>query len=78
MKLSIVLHGKTYSVESDDQFDGQEVSELVEQFKGLLVNAGYHPESVDQYFNTEYQWFDNEDSTLEKRVKTLYGDDEIT
>ena len=76
MKLSLTLHGKTYSVESDDQFDGQEVSELVEQFKGLLVNAGYHPESVDQYFNTEYQWFDNEDSDLEKRVKTLYGDDE--
>jgi hypothetical protein len=61
MKLSIVLHGKTYSVESDDQFDGQEVSELVEQFKGLLVNAGYHPESVDQYFNTEYQWFTQEE-----------------
>tara|TARA_B100002019_G_C21195395_1_gene561119 strand:- start:132 stop:323 length:192 start_codon:yes stop_codon:yes gene_type:complete len=59
MKLSLTLHGKTYSVESEDQFDGQEVSELVEQFKGLLVNAGYHPESVDQYFNTEYQWFDS-------------------
>jgi Tat protein secretion system quality control protein TatD with DNase activity len=58
MKLSLILHGKTYSVESEDQFDGQEVSELVEQFKGLLVNAGYHPESVDQYFNTEYQWFE--------------------
>ena len=76
MKLSLTLHGKTYSVESDDQFDGQEVSELVEQFKGLLVNAGYHPSNVDELFNTEYQWFNNEDSDLEKRVKTLYGDDE--
>ena len=76
MKLSLTLHGKTYSVESDDQFDGQEVSELVEQFKGLLVNAGYHPSNVDELFNTEYQWFDNEEPTLEKRVRALYGDDE--
>ena len=58
MKLSLTLHGKTYSVESDEQFDGTQVSELVEQFKGLLVNAGYHPHSVDELFNTEYQWFD--------------------
>ena len=61
MKLSLTLHGKTYSVESDDQFDGQEVSELVEQFKGLLVNAGYHPSNVDELFNTEYQWFTQEE-----------------
>jgi Tat protein secretion system quality control protein TatD with DNase activity len=62
MKLSLTLHGKTYSVESDEQFDGTQVSELVEQFKGLLVNAGYHPESVDQYFNTEYQWFGGDEN----------------
>ena len=68
MKLSLTLHGKTYSVESDDQFDGQEVSELVEQFKGLLVNAGYHPESVDQHFNTEYQWFDTDLGTEGKEI----------
>tara|TARA_Y100000356_G_scaffold126221_1_gene123893 strand:+ start:269 stop:499 length:231 start_codon:yes stop_codon:yes gene_type:complete len=61
MKLSLTLHGKTYSVESEDQFDGQEVSELVEQFKGLLVNAGYHPSNVDELFNTEYQWFTQEE-----------------
>ena len=62
MKLSITLNNKTYSVESDEQFDGTQVSELVEQFKGLLVNAGYHPESVDQYFNTEYQWFGGDEN----------------
>jgi len=101
MKLSITLHGKTYSVESqDDEFEGEHISEVIEHFKGLLVNAGYHPSNVDEYFNTEYQWFNNEepkltedqieelievnkdiltkfeDSALEKRVKTLYGDDE--
>jgi Tat protein secretion system quality control protein TatD with DNase activity len=60
MKISITLHNKTHSVESEDQFDGQEIQEVVEQFKGLLVSAGYHPESVDIYFNTEYQWFPEE------------------
>ena len=70
------MHGKTYSVESDEQFDGTQVSELVEEFKGLLVNAGYHPNNVDELFNTEYQWFNNEESALEKRAKTLYQDDE--
>ncbi len=58
MKLSLTLHGKIYSVESENEFDDEQVSEVVEQFKGLLVNAGYHPQSVDPFFNTEYQWFD--------------------
>jgi len=57
MKLSLTLHGKIYSVESDDSFDGSDVYELAEQFKGLLVNAGYHPSNVDSLFNLDYQWF---------------------
>jgi Tat protein secretion system quality control protein TatD with DNase activity len=69
MKLSLTLHGKVYSVESDEQFDGTEVSELAEQFKGLLVNAGYHPSNVDELFNTEYQWF--EESEEEKSINQM-------
>ena len=57
MKLSLTLHGKTYSVESDDAFDGTDVYDLAEQFKGLLVNAGFHPSNVDSIFNLDYQWF---------------------
>ena len=57
MKLSLTIHGKTYSVESDDAFDGTDVYELAEQFKGLLVNAGFHPSNVDDIFNLDYQWF---------------------
>lgn len=57
MKLSLTLHGKIYSVESDEAFDGSDVYELAEQFKGLLVNAGYHPSNVDSLFNLDYQWF---------------------
>jgi len=61
MKLSLTLHNKTYSVESDEAFDGTNVTELTEQFKGLLVNAGFHPSNVDELFNTEYQWFTEEE-----------------
>ena len=62
MKLSLTLHGKTYSVESDDAFDGTDVYELAEQFKGLLVNAGFHPSNVDSIFNLDYQWFTDEEN----------------
>lgn len=62
MKLSLTLHGKTYSVESDDAFDGTDVYDLAEQFKGLLVNAGFHPSNVDSIFNLDYQWFTDEEN----------------
>lgn len=54
MKLSITLHGKTYTVDSNDEH--QTVGEVVEQFKGLLVAAGFHPANVDEYFNTDASW----------------------
>lgn len=57
MKLSLTLHNKTYSVESDGSFDATDVYELAEQFKGLLVSAGFHPSNVDSIFNLDYQWF---------------------
>lgn len=57
MKLALTLHNKTYSIESDDSFDGTDVYELAEQFKGLLVSAGFHPSNVDDIFNLDYQWF---------------------
>ena len=61
MKLSLTLHGKIYSVESDEVHDGSDVYELAQQFKGLLVNAGYHPCNVDSIFNLDYQWFAEEE-----------------
>ena len=68
MKLSLTLHEKTYSIASDEAFDGTNLNELVEQFKGLLVNAGFHPSNVDDMFNTEYQWF-----TQEERDENMQG-----
>lgn len=61
MKLSLTLHNKTYSVESSEEFDDASANELAEQFKGLLVNAGFHPSNVDALLNTEYQWFSEEE-----------------
>ena len=61
MKLSLTLHGKTYSIESDDQYDGQEIHELIDGFRGLLVNAGFHPSSIDDHFDIENKWFPDQD-----------------
>lgn len=61
MKLSLTLHNKTYSVESDDSFDGSDIYDLAEQFKGLLVSAGFHPSNVDSIFDLDYQWFTEEE-----------------
>src|SRR5210317_912980 len=68
MKLSLTLHNKTYSVETDSDFDGVNINDITEQFKGLLVNAGFHLSNVDGVFNTEYQWF-----TDEERANNLQG-----
>ena len=62
MKISLTLHNKTYSVESDEGYDHGDVYELAEQFKGLLVNAGFHPSNVDSIFNLDYQWFTDEEN----------------
>ena len=62
MKLSLTIHNKTYSVGIRRVFDGSNVYELAEQFKGLLVNAGFHPSNVDSIFNLIYQWFTDEEN----------------
>ena len=62
MKLSLTLHNKTYSIESDESFDGSNVYDLAEQFKGLLVSAGFHPSNVDSIFDLDYQWFTDEEN----------------
>ena len=76
MKLSITLNKKTYSVESEEQFDGSNINELAEQFKGLLVGAGFHPSNVDEMFNTDYQWFTQEerDENMQGHKKYNYTD----
>jgi hypothetical protein len=48
MKLTLTMNGFTHSAESEG--DDLNVEEMVYQMRGLLVLAGYHPSSVDQYF----------------------------
>jgi hypothetical protein len=43
--------------EFSSKSDAEHISEVVEQFKGLLVASGYHPETVDEYFNNVNEWF---------------------
>tara|TARA_R110000824_G_scaffold20817_10_gene78045 strand:+ start:6757 stop:6951 length:195 start_codon:yes stop_codon:yes gene_type:complete len=45
--------GGKYSAETD----AEHISAVIELFKGLLVASGYHPENVDEYFNTDEEWF---------------------
>ena len=55
MKLTLTMNGFTHSAESEG--DDLNVEEMVYQMRALLVSAGYHPNSVDQYFQEgEYVW----------------------
>jgi len=58
MKISITLYGATYSIETES--DDCNIGEVVEKIKGLLVSAGFHPNNVDERFNTECQWFEEQ------------------
>jgi len=39
------------------QNDAEHIGEVITLFKGLLVNAGYHPNTVDEYLSVEEEWF---------------------
>jgi len=54
MKLTLTHHGNIYSVETPNE--DVLLDEVIEHFRGLLVCSGYHPVSVDQHFDTNYDW----------------------
>ena len=57
MKITLEPYcGGTYTSESE----AEHISIVINQFKGLLVAAGFHPHTVDDYFNEE-AWFEEED-----------------
>ena len=66
MKLSLTLHDKIHSVEDEIPHDSYTIDEIVDLFKGVLVSAGYHPSSVDEYLVGEYKWFGDENNSLLK------------
>ena len=58
MKITIEPYaGGTYSSSND----AEDISEVVQLFKGLLVSAGFHPNTVDEYIRTEQDWYPEED-----------------
>lgn len=63
MIIEITSHEQTITVNlADNQCT---LDEVVDTFKGMLVCAGFHPESIDSYFNTGNEWFpEKEQSTV--------------
>jgi hypothetical protein len=51
MKIEIELYGEKFTWSSDH--DGYDVYTIAEKLKGLLVASGFHPNSVDQIFNSD-------------------------
>ena len=43
------------------QKDAEHISEVIRAFKGLLVQVGYHPKTVEEYFIDEESWFPEHD-----------------
>ena len=62
MKILVTNYNKTYSVESDEDVDAEGLADM---FKGLMVSMGFHPQNVDELFNTEYEWFPEEELKTE-------------
>jgi len=59
MKISIQQYKSTVTWEGECDSC---LNEVVNQIKGLLVAAGYHPHSVDNAFTPdEFEWFPRED-----------------
>lgn len=67
MKMSLTMNNNTHSVEGD--LDWPDITEVITQFKGLLVGAGFHPELVDRQFNTEDGWFNHQEDVTDKVKK---------
>lgn len=58
MKITLEPYsGGKYTAETE----AEHVSTVIHLFKGLLVATGYHPETVDMYFNTDEEWFPPKD-----------------
>ena len=67
MKITIEQSGETFTWEDDShpQDIGFTVDQLAGKIKGLLVAAGYHPESVDRVIADEHdqRWFTDQDQS---------------
>lgn len=59
MKITLEPYsGGTYTASNE----AEHISEVVTMFKGLLVQVGYHPETVDKCFLDVDEWFPEKDT----------------
>lgn len=69
MKITLEPYsGGTYTA----QTEAEHISEVVNMFKGLLVQTGYHPKTVDECFN-EFEvepWFPEEGPSTKLKDET--------
>lgn len=47
MKLQLEAYKKKYTIETE--YDDLGINEYFEHFKGLLISAGWHPNTVDEH-----------------------------
>ena len=61
MKITIELNsGDIYTAQNEVE----QIHDIARMVKGLLVQVGYHPESVDQLFGEDVEnWFVDSDSS---------------
>ena len=63
MKIAITHYNHTHTWESDS--DGHDLTEVIQQLKGLLVAVGFHPSNVDEQFSPDtFEWFPEEDEPM--------------
>lgn len=56
--------------------DGLSLEELMPVLKGMLVSAGYHPTSVQRYFNDECNdWFPEEEVNIEEQEEAMSAEE---
>lgn len=60
MVISIKANGSTYTVDMNHA-DG-DIDEMITAYKGLLVQVGFHPQTVDRCFiSPDGEWFTEDD-----------------
>jgi len=62
MEIKITYAQRTFTAECAD---GPSIDDVLEPIKGLLVAAGFHPDTVDSKIISDYNWYPREDEILD-------------
>ena len=69
MKITLQTHGSTYTVESEH--DELQISDMAELFRGLLVQAGFHPATAESAFNPEIFQYGSWDLEMGEAIRDI-------